>query len=490
MNTSPLRFASRWTGFDWLLIVVGLGGTCLVGLSAPALVGGVPKWWFTSAFGGDKTANYLLLYAGLLCTIGSWIGIGWRINDRRPTRPGDLIAVVILWSLPLLVAPPLFSGDVYSYLAQGTLAHLGLNPYHATPAALAHLHRVGLENAVSPFWRHSTSPYGPLFIGAMSVIAALTSSVELGVILARLVEVLGVLAFAFAVPRIARSCGADPVRAVWLCVLSPLTLFGLLAPGHNDALMIGLMTLGVAAALEHRPVVGVTFCMIASAIKAPAAVAAVVILICWLRSEGSRTDRWRRGVAAVTVAAAVLVISSLATGFGFAWLSPSVLATPGRVHLAITPVSEVAWLVHAIDASISIPTAQSSIGKVAFAIAGVIGIWMLRRVRQPALARTAGIILLVLAALGPAAWPWYFTWGIALVACDPRFQRSRTLIVGVVLGSLVIKPDGILALSYSTSAIVLGAYLVCAIGAAGVLHGKNSNAANSAAGHQATNVGT
>ena len=38
-----------------------------------------------------------------------------------------------MWAVPFLVTPPLFSRDVYSYLAVGQMMRLGLNPYDSGP---------------------------------------------------------------------------------------------------------------------------------------------------------------------------------------------------------------------------------------------------------------------------------------------------------------------------------------------------------------------
>lgn len=460
MSTSPIRLGSRRTEFDWKLVVAGFIGTLLAGASSPVVVNGGPKWWFSSPFGASKSLNTAILYLGMTATIAAWLGIGRSLRRASDIRTSYLVVTILVWSAPLVIAAPLFSADVYSYLAQGTLLHLGNNPYHVTPAHLTQLHHLALANAVSPFWRNSTSPYGPLFIGAMSVVASVTSSVDLGVIIARVVELLGVVATAMAVTRIVRYTAASPAKALWLCCLSPLTLFGLVAPGHNDALMIGLMALGVAAALERRPLIGIGLCMTAAAIKAPAAIAAAVILICWLRADASRTARWRHVGVAGLVSICVLAAASFSTGLGLAWLSPSVLATPGRVHLAITPVSQIAWIVHTIDSAISIHNAQGVIGRVMLVLAAALAVGLIWRVHLPDLVRRCGIILMVFASLGPAAWPWYFTWGVALIATDARAQRSTPLVVGLVAGALVIKPDGILALPFGAAPYVGLAYLL------------------------------
>jgi alpha-1,6-mannosyltransferase len=46
----------------------------------------------------------------------------------------QLDRTLLLWVLPLLIAPPMYSRDVYSYLAQSEIAINGLDPYKVGPA--------------------------------------------------------------------------------------------------------------------------------------------------------------------------------------------------------------------------------------------------------------------------------------------------------------------------------------------------------------------
>ena len=73
-----------------------------------------------------------------------------------------------------------------------------------------------------------------------------------------------------------------------------------------------------------------------------------------------------------------------------------------------------------------------------------------------------GTFLMFAALFGPAAWPWYFIWGLALLAGDGRAQRSVALAALIVVSVFLIKPDGILALPVGSSPIVLAVYLVLA----------------------------
>ena len=87
---------------------------------------------------------------------------------------------------------------------------------------------------------------------AKGVVALTGEHVIAGVLVQRLVELLGVAMIVWAVPRLARRCGMDPVAALWLSVLNPLLLFHLIAGGHNEALMIGAMLAGLVLALDRH----------------------------------------------------------------------------------------------------------------------------------------------------------------------------------------------------------------------------------------------
>ena len=242
----PARFPTFWA---WSAL--GLAGSVLAAVAAPAAVpDSTTPWWYAASIPGGRGVATTLIYVGMALLCVAWLGLGARLSraDRR-----RLVIVVAAWLLPLALAPALFSRDVYSYLAQGTLLHLGRNPYHVAPQALAGLGHAHTLAAVSPFWRHTTAPYGPLFLGLMSVIVSITGSqLVAGVLVTRIVDLVAVGLLVVFVPRVARALGASPSRGIWLAALSPLLAFELIAPAHNDVLMIGLLAAGVAVALRGR----------------------------------------------------------------------------------------------------------------------------------------------------------------------------------------------------------------------------------------------
>src|SRR3546814_20026110 len=112
--------------------------------------------------------------------------------------------------------PPMYSRDVYSYLAQSEIANKGLDPYRVGPAPGLGLDHV-FTLSVPSLWRETPAPYGPLFLWIGRGISALTGEhlVE-AVLFYRVVVLLGGGLMLWATPRLARPCGVGAVSAVLL----------------------------------------------------------------------------------------------------------------------------------------------------------------------------------------------------------------------------------------------------------------------------------
>jgi hypothetical protein len=176
----------------------------------------------------------------------------------------------------------------------------------------------------------------------------------------------------------------------------------------------------------------------------------------------------------------VLAVISAATGVGADWLTSGVFSTPQKVHLAITPGTAIGYTVASVLHDLgfnagtrSLENAFNAVTSVAVLIAGLVLLW---RVRRERLVLYLGAFLTTAAFGGPAAWPWYFTWGFALLAACPAPQRSRLLAAAVMLPVFLVKPNGILALSVTASVEVFIVYLVAAGLAWRVLRGRRRRA--------------
>lgn len=459
-----LASQSRGPGRAFVWGLVGLGGSVLLVLAGSRLGGGTVTWWFHLRIGSGRQVQRIVFYVGVGLLITAWLGLGTvarrpRMSDRQ------LWLIATVWCLPLVLGVPLFSRDIYSYLAQGTIAHLGLNPYHAAPTVLAHLGHTRVLSAVDPFWRRQTAPYGPLFEGGISLIVGLTGShLVAGALLIRAFDLIGLVLLAVSVPRLARSTGGDPVRALWLVLASPLMLLQLVAPAHNDLLMAGLMAAGVSLAVDRHPVPGLVLCALAATVKLPAILAAAFVAAVWIRSGRVSRNRVVRAGQSVGAGVATLAVVTAATGFGTGWISSGLFSTPARVHLAITPATDLSWtiakLLGDLGATVSFHGVDSVLRVAGFAVAAIVALVLLLRSRPDVIVPYLGLALIGFAVGGPALWPWYLSWGLVLLAGWPPMQRSWLVVIALVVSAVLVQPGGVLALPLSSSPVVACLWVV------------------------------
>jgi hypothetical protein len=250
-----------------------------------------------------------------------------------------------------------------------------------------------------------------------------------------------------------------------------LILLQLVAAGHNDLLMIGVMVAGVALALENRPLWAVAVCTLAATIKVPAIAAVVFVAFVWARGGEDWATRLARGAKAALMAFAVAAAVTLLTGFGAGWVSSALFSTPARVHLAITPATALSWtaasLLHDLGISAGFHSIQSVVRVVAFGASVAVGLALLLRARRETLPKYLGLALVAFALGGPAAWPWYLCWGLVMLAVWPRAQRSGVVVVASLLATLLVNPDGILVLPVQSSPVIAALWI--AVAAAGFL---------------------
>ncbi|MCU7722207.1 polyprenol phosphomannose-dependent alpha 1,6 mannosyltransferase MptB [Actinoplanes sp. KI2] len=173
----------------------------------------------------------------------------WAARDRVPSGRWAL-RTAALWAAPFLVIPPDGSRDVYSYACQGYLYAHGISPYTHGIDALD----CPWIDGVSPIWRDTAAPYGPLFVllSAAGVRVA-GGSLVLIVVFFRLLTLLGLVGVAAGLPVLARRCGIPPARAWWVALAGPLVGVHLIGGAHNDALMIGLVVAGLALVTLGAP---------------------------------------------------------------------------------------------------------------------------------------------------------------------------------------------------------------------------------------------
>jgi len=436
--------------------VLGLAGTAVLALGGET-AGALPSADLFSPASAQAALGLVGVYFGVVLLIAAWLLLGRLIRSAEPPSPRSLLLVLAVWAAPLLLAPPLFSRDVYSYLAQGAMVDAHMDVYAHGPAALGG----PLADEVAPLWQHTGAPYGPVFLALASGLSGLTrGQLPAGLFGMRLVALLGVGLMAAALPRLARQCGADPAAALWLGALNPLVLLHLVAGAHNDAIMLGLLGTGLVAARGRWPILGAVLVTLAALVKAPAALGLAAVLLLQIRAG----HRPAKAATTTVVASAVTTVAATAVaGTGYGWIGA--LDTPVSAHnWALTSLlgrATGALLEHLGSglAPFAIP-AWHALG-LAVTGAAILAIWFRLR---PSPVYALGLSLAVVAAFGPAIRPWYALWGLFLIAAAaPNTPvRHRVAAVTGVLALAVLPSGGpadigqlVLAVSGGVLAIVV-----------------------------------
>ncbi|NNG34288.1 polyprenol phosphomannose-dependent alpha 1,6 mannosyltransferase MptB [Nakamurella aerolata] len=466
----------RWGTTGALLMALGATSSYGAATPNPNPVDGVRIIGLISRV---STGALGISYAGMGLLVISWLLLGRLAAPGRARRlsRSQLSHTLAMWTVPFLVTPPIFSRDVYSYLAVGSMALRGFNPYEMGPYDALGDGDVFVHQADGR-WQHTPTPYGPAFILiAKGIVAISGQHVVVGVLLQRLVELIGVAGIIWALPRLARRCGLDPVSALWLGALNPLVLFHLIAGGHNEALMLGAMLVGLEWGLGRSWVGGTMLISFAVAIKATAGLALpfLVVALALRRSVGWK-PLLRQVILVGAVAAATFAALTVIAGYGLGWING--LGAPGTVRSFLSISTSLAVGAGALgrvlglgdhtDAAVAVlqPAGTAvggllAVGFVWLAWRGVPWINEGRRV-PPILA--LGLALSCFVLLGPVIQPWYLLWAVLPLAAatgDRRFRGAATLFTAAY--ALIIMPNGMTIPVFTIVQAVVAAAVVAGI---------------------------
>jgi alpha-1,6-mannosyltransferase len=399
-------------------------------------------------FGHGLVLSTIVLWIGVGLMLIAWVGLGRRVLAGEATE-FMMRATTAFWLAPLLLSVPVFSRDTYSYLAQGALLRDGFDPYAVGPVANPN----ALLDNVSPIWTITTAPYGPAFILIAKLVTMVVGNhVIIGTMLLRLCMLPGLALLIWAAPRLAHHLGTDGPTALWTCVLNPLVLIHLMGGVHNEMLMVGLMTAGIALTFQGRNVAGITVLTVAIAVKATAGIALPFLVWVWMRHLRER--RGYRAVQAFLAATAfsllifVVVFGVLSTvaGVGLGWLTA--LAGSVKIINWLAVPTAAADLIHALGSPFfsvdfyAVLRVTRFIGIVIIAVSLPLLWWRFRRDDRAVLTGIAYSMLIVVLFV-PAALPWYYSWPLAVAAPLAQSRRAIAAIAGLSTWVMVIfKPDG------------------------------------------------
>ncbi|WP_262365352.1 polyprenol phosphomannose-dependent alpha 1,6 mannosyltransferase MptB [Gordonia sp. OPL2] len=428
--------------------------------------------------------------------------LGGRSPERRMTRR-QADRTLMLWIAPIVVAPPLLSKDVYSYLAQSAIAFKGMDPYVVSPVRGLGVDDV-LTRSVPNLWRDTPAPYGPLFLWIGKGITAVTGdNITAAIFLHRLLALVGIALIVWALPRLARRCGVSSVAALWLGAMNPLLILHLVGGIHNEALMLGMMLVGIELCFRaiygsdrlRRPgsfwpsaagwtlVAGAAVLSASAMIKVTSMLALGFVGIALAQRWGAYLpalrhapigqwwERSRRSIVALTASAGVLAVVlvvvmvaiCVGTGLGFGWTST--LSTGGVVRSWMSMPTLLSVTTGRIGLALGLGDQTQAILEVGRPLGQLVAAvfiirWMLASLggRLHPLG-ALGVSMATVVVFFPFVQAWYLLWAViplAAWATRPWF-RLTTIAVSAII-AIVVMPT-----SSNTSGVVLAQGLLAGV---------------------------
>jgi hypothetical protein len=413
-------------GFGLLLVcsvLIAGGAAARPSGQVPASRHGFPDWlrgpFQGLGFDGLTSHRFALLLLGV--TVG-YVAV---LACAGAVRPRWAIAGIVAVHAAFLLAPPLLSGDVFSYLEYARVGTVhGLNPYADAPTRIAGdlAYRFASEHRI-------TSPYGPLWTLVSD--ASTPFGVQAGMWALKALAALASLGIVALVWRGVRRAGRDPVGAALFVGLNPLVVLYAVGGAHNDLLMMLLAVGGIVLLTEPalpRPALAGAALAAAAAVKASAALLVPFVLV------GTRGDRRRRALAGMLAVAAVLVLAALLL-FGVDALNlVDVLGTEQQRRALNSVPRAASRALGSHDLSEGVRVAFAA-GFAAVAI-GLL-LWVRRGADWVTAAGWATLALLL-----STAWllPWYGAWlmPVAALSGDRRLRAAAIAFTAVYLATKIL----------------------------------------------------
>ena len=383
-------------------------------------------------YGHGRALMDITLTIGILALVFAWVWVG-------RARVADMRRVTWAWTAPIAFSAPILSRDVYSYLMQGAMLRDGFDPYSQGAAS----NPGPFLWEVSHDWRNTTTPYGPLHLGlGKAVTTVVGDNVTAGVVAYKLLALIGFALIVWAVPRLAESAGGDPQLALWLGAANPVILLHLVGGMHNEAIMVGLVSVGLLASVRWRQfTLGIALIAVAVSLKATAAVALPFVV--WMMvGPGRRPGRFVAcGAWAAAVTGAVLQLVTWLSGSTWGWVAEitgnskviNPLAGPTFAAEVLTPL--LPWEYNQVLA------ASRTVFSLAM-LAGLVAVWWTFRPRggeygEYAARGLAGTTAAYTVAFATNAvtLPWYYA---SILSLAGTFRPPRWVIDVTVGASIVV----------------------------------------------------
>jgi len=400
---------------------------------------------------GGTLAAGILFY--LTVTVGLFALYVWLLRMfRRPLR-GRVrmlaLGLPVLYSLAWLAAAPVFSSDVFAYIAHGYVdTGLHDNPYRLHSSAVAS------SPLGSELWAHGwrpvypATPYGPLVTHLETTVVRLAGgNVTAAMLLFKLVAVatsIGSAALIWWILQLVRPQDRDLGTLAYLW--NPAVILEVAGEGHNDSLMAMLVLLSLGLTVRRRVALATVAMSCAVLTKYLPLLIVPLQLGYLLRVSENKQLAVRRLAGGVATGLALAVAL-----FAPFWMGVDTFNGADASAKAGHTGSTQTLLVELLSRMVSEPLALrvAAVGAAAALVAAVLALSLRVRTTSDLLRTCAVVVTVAMLWIGPAYWPWYVILPVALLALVP-YAGWLVILVAVSLGSRLAAPlnslyiDGVL----------------------------------------------
>lgn len=402
----------------------GVNKTLLSGIigSSMILFGSFGTGWLASVSPLNRDPFFIMVRteaAGvticvMLLTLGCWLlfRAWWRLGQKLKTwGKGSLKIVqraVMLWSIPMLIALPIMSRDVFAYIGQGRLVDAGQDPYVDGISSLNNWFQLGADT----MWAQDGTPYGPLFLTIEYIVVNIVGgSTDAAVLAFRAIAVIGVLLCLRYVPKLAELHSVSGAKATWMTVANPLFLVNFVASAHNDALMTGLSVWAVYLACKRHGFWAIVVLAASIGVKPITLVLLPFIGLLWAGPEAKWPRRFLYWFYSGSIFLVLMTLVGWLNGYWFGWLSVLLNYTGTGVSV-VAPLGMLPIALQGIFGSFGMETDWVlSVIKNGGRLLGVgLAIVLMFRGKYSHLVQRMGIAYAAIVVLSPVIQPWYLLW--------------------------------------------------------------------------------
>jgi hypothetical protein len=394
-------------------------GALLVGLTLGALALHVP---------GAPTvgsADLKDVFIGIVALAVAVYFAAVRLVLRRPLPAGAVFLVLLVAvavRIPVLIAPPFLSSDVYRYVWDGRVQAAGVNPYRYIPAdpALAGLRDAAIYPMINRADYAPTiyPPAAQVIFAAVGRVSQTTLAMKAAMVAFEALAVLCLLRL-LAIAR-------QPPSRILIYAWNPLTYWSFAGNGHVDAAVIGLLAMALLLRVLRRDTFAGAVFGAAVLVKFLPVVVAPAL---WRARAG-----WRFATAAVA-----MIVALYACYAGVGWRVLGFL--PGYGAEEGLSDGNGLWLLAGLARVAALPRQAAPLyfGVAAIGLAAL-GTWIAFRRHKPpgsaddavAVCGGAAILMACLTAAISPHYPWYFAW-LALPSVIRPFRAVLWLSAAPVL---------------------------------------------------------